>query len=113
MNHQFGPVGPPQPGGHLGGGGFPPGPPPPMPMAPAGEPEMVPSGLDPGTGAVRTRDLLYRLMVSQLFYDGYQTVAVQLTNLLQAEPACPPSDRYSTVDIRFFNFYYTKGGTWA
>ncbi len=62
-------------------------------MASGGEPEGIPSGLAAGTSAVKTRDLLYRLMVSQLFYDGYQAVAVQLTNLLQTEPACPPSDR--------------------
>lgn len=30
---------------------------------------------------------------SQLFYDGHQTLAVQLSNLTQAEPPCPPSDR--------------------
>lgn len=42
---------------------------------------------------VKTRDLLYRLMVSQLFYDGHQQVAVQLTNLIVSDPPCPPSER--------------------
>ena len=76
--------------------GLPPPPPPPVPQGGGGgaiDPEGVPPGLAPGTSAVKTRDLLYRLIVSQLFYDGYQAVAVQLTNLLQTEPACPPSDR--------------------
>lgn len=46
------------------------------------------------TGNVmRNRDLLYRLMISQLFYDGYQQVAVQLTNMLGVDKVCPPSDR--------------------
>lgn len=45
----------------------------------------------------RTRELMYRLMVSQLFYDGHQSLAAQLTNLVQAEPACPPSDRLMHV----------------
>ena len=46
------------------------------------------------TGNVmRNRDLLYRLMISQLFYDGYQQVAVQLTNMLAVDKVCPPSDR--------------------
>ena len=30
---------------------------------------------------VKTRDLLYRLIISQLFYDGYQQVAVTLSNM--------------------------------
>ncbi|KAG1658779.1 Cleavage stimulation factor subunit 1 [Nymphon striatum] len=42
---------------------------------------------------VRERDQLYRWMVSQLFYDGHQNLAVSLANLVQAHPACPPSDR--------------------
>jgi cleavage stimulation factor subunit 1 len=32
---------------------------------------------------VRFRETVYRLMVSQLFYDGYQNVAVALSNLIQ------------------------------
>ena len=46
------------------------------------------------TGNVmRNRDLLYRLVISQLFYDGYQQVAVQLTNMLAVDRVCPPSDQ--------------------
>ncbi|CAG5103809.1 Similar to CSTF1: Cleavage stimulation factor subunit 1 (Homo sapiens) [Cotesia congregata] len=42
---------------------------------------------------IKNRELLYRMIISQLFYDGHQTLAVQLSNLIQAEPPCPPSDR--------------------
>ena len=34
---------------------------------------------------------------SQLFYDGHQQLAVQLSNLVKAHPACPPSDRLFKV----------------
>lgn len=44
-------------------------------------------------GTVKQRDQLYRLMISQLFYDGHQSLAVSLSNLVKAHPACPPSDR--------------------
>lgn len=30
---------------------------------------------------------------SQLYYDGHQNLALQLSNLCQADPPCPPSDR--------------------
>ncbi|KAK2165794.1 hypothetical protein LSH36_45g07027 [Paralvinella palmiformis] len=30
---------------------------------------------------------------SQLFYDGHQQLAVQLSNLVKAHPACPPSEK--------------------
>jgi len=30
---------------------------------------------------IQARELLYRLIISQLFYDGYQQVAVNLSNL--------------------------------
>ena len=43
---------------------------------------------------IQSRDLLYRLIISQLFYDGYQQVAVTLSNIVHADPPCPPSDRY-------------------
>jgi len=46
---------------------------------------------------IQTRELLYRLMISQLFYDGYQQVAVQLSGMVQADPPCPPSDRLINV----------------
>ncbi|ELT98444.1 hypothetical protein CAPTEDRAFT_124899 [Capitella teleta] len=48
-------------------------------------------------GGVKERDQLYRLIISQLFYDGQQQVAVNLTNLVNARPACPPSDRLLKV----------------
>jgi len=54
---------------------------------------LVPPGATPGTASVKTREMLYGLIVSQLFYDGYSQVAMQLTNILQLEQACPPSDR--------------------
>ncbi|RWS13287.1 cleavage stimulation factor subunit 1-like protein [Dinothrombium tinctorium] len=43
--------------------------------------------------SLKERELLYRLMISQLFYDGYQTLAVNLSTLVKCTPACPPSDR--------------------
>lgn len=42
---------------------------------------------------LKNRELLYRLMVSQLFYDGHQNLAVSLSTAVQADPPCPPSDR--------------------
>ncbi len=37
------------------------------------------------------------MIISQLFYDGYQQVAVQLTNMLAVDPACPPSERLLNI----------------
>nr|CAD7207408.1 unnamed protein product [Timema douglasi] len=42
---------------------------------------------------IKCRELLYRLMISQLFYDGHQSLAVGLSAVAQADPPCPPSDR--------------------
>ena len=42
---------------------------------------------------LKNRELLYRLMISQLFYDGYSQIAMQLQGILQPDPACPPSER--------------------
>ena len=53
-------------------------------------------GSGPGE-MIQTRDLLYRLIISQLFYDGYQQVAVTLSNMVHSDPPCPPSDRLSHV----------------
>jgi hypothetical protein len=64
---------------------------PPLPpgvMMEAGDPLM---DFVPGH-VMRTRDLMYRLIISQLFYDGHQQVALQLTNLMALD-ACPPSER--------------------
>lgn len=49
------------------------------------------------SSVIKNKDLLYRLIISQLFYDGYQQVAVQLSNMLQIDPACPPSERLFNV----------------
>ncbi|XP_067123797.1 cleavage stimulation factor subunit 1 [Centruroides vittatus] len=46
---------------------------------------------------VKDREALYRLIISQLFYDGHQTLAVSLSNLVKAHPPCPPSDRLQHV----------------
>jgi len=69
------------------------------------------------TGNVmRNRDLLYRLMISQLFYDGYQQVAVQLTNMLAVDKVCPPSDRLyhvvaSGLEVEAERKIKSSGGT--
>lgn len=39
------------------------------------------------------RENFYRLIISQLFYDGYQHIAVGLSGSVQASPPCPPSSR--------------------
>lgn len=31
--------------------------------------------------------------ISQLFYDGHHSIAVELSNLVRADPPCPPSDK--------------------
>lgn len=95
--NQFGPMLP----GNMGPGGPPPfaGPgnmPPMGPMPPNG-PMSFPHSQQFSDNAVKSRDYLYRLMISQLFYDGYQPVAVQLTNITHPDPACPPSDRLFNV----------------
>ncbi|CAF4398903.1 unnamed protein product [Rotaria socialis] len=45
----------------------------------------------------RLRETAYRLIISQLFYDGHQQLAVSLSNLLQTSPPCPPSDRLTHI----------------
>jgi len=47
--------------------------------------------------SIKIRELLYRLIISQLFYDGYQQVAVTLSNMVHTDPPCPPSDRLMQV----------------
>ncbi|CAG9132945.1 unnamed protein product [Plutella xylostella] len=42
---------------------------------------------------VKNRELLYRMMISQLFYDGFQPIAATLAAAVHADPPCPPSDR--------------------
>merc|ERR1719430_2812039 len=46
---------------------------------------------------IQTREVLYRLIISQLFYDGYQQVAVTLSNIVHTDHPCPPSDRLMHV----------------
>ncbi|XP_045471031.1 cleavage stimulation factor subunit 1 [Harmonia axyridis] len=46
-----------------------------------------------GKNLMKNRDYLYRLIISQLFYDGHQALGTSLTSVVQAEPPCPPSDR--------------------
>jgi len=78
-----------------------------------GVPAVVPSGGGGGGGGggagsgflpgdlpaniIQTREVLYRLIISQLFYDGYQQVALTLSNIVHTDPPCPPSDRLMHV----------------
>ena len=70
---------------------------PPMGPIPSTGPMDFPPSQQFSDNAVKSRDYLYRLMISQLFYDGYQPAAVQLTNIIHPDPACPPSDRLFNV----------------
>jgi len=88
------------PGGLLGGP--PPGGPGPhivgMPMMGMGNmPGPGHDTMQMPTNIVQQRDFLYRLIISQLFYDGYQQVAVTLSNIVHADPPCPPSDRLINI----------------
>jgi len=60
-------------------------------MGPGADMMTLPSNI------VQSRDALYRLIISQLFYDGYQQVAVTLSNIVHADPPCPPSDRLMNI----------------
>ncbi|XP_035791565.1 cleavage stimulation factor subunit 1-like [Anopheles albimanus] len=46
---------------------------------------------------LKCREQLYRMMISQLFYDGHHGVAVELTKVVRADPPCPPSDRLMNI----------------
>ncbi|KAI4469044.1 cleavage stimulation factor subunit 1 [Holotrichia oblita] len=48
---------------------------------------------------IKSRELLYRLIISQLFYDGHQTIGTTLTGAIQADPPCAPSDRLLHIMI--------------
>ena len=66
-----------------------------------GMPSMLPQpgatdGMMP-SNIVQAREFLYRLIISQLFYDGYQQVAVTLSNIIHTDPPCPPSDRLMNI----------------
>lgn len=41
----------------------------------------------------KDREQLYRMIISQLFYDGFTSVAVNLSNMVKAHPSCPPSNK--------------------
>ncbi|XP_008194232.3 cleavage stimulation factor subunit 1 [Tribolium castaneum] len=45
------------------------------------------------TNLLKSREFLYRLIISQLFYDGHQSIGTNLTAAVQADPPCAPSDR--------------------
>ncbi len=60
------------------------------------EPELKFTGEFPAYeegNVIRNREIMYRLIISQLFYDGYTPLAVQLTNMFGVDPPCPPSER--------------------
>ncbi|OXA52098.1 cleavage stimulation factor subunit 1 [Folsomia candida] len=42
---------------------------------------------------VKMRENLHKLIISQLFYDGFQQVAASLIGLTHPDSPCPPSDR--------------------
>ncbi|XP_054272971.1 cleavage stimulation factor subunit 1 [Macrosteles quadrilineatus] len=42
---------------------------------------------------IKQRERLYRLIISQLYYDGYTQIAQSLSAEVHPEPACPPSER--------------------
>jgi len=42
---------------------------------------------------VQVREMVHKLIISQLFYDGFQQVAAQMINLTHPDSPCPPSDR--------------------
>ncbi|XP_060858317.1 cleavage stimulation factor subunit 1-like [Metopolophium dirhodum] len=46
---------------------------------------------------IKNKDHLYRLIISQLYYDGYSTIASSLATLVNANPPCAPSDRLMHV----------------
>ncbi|XP_026317369.1 cleavage stimulation factor subunit 1 [Hyposmocoma kahamanoa] len=46
---------------------------------------------------VKNRELLYRMIISQLYYDGFQPIAATLAAAVHADPPCPPSDRLLNV----------------
>nr|CAH7753733.1 unnamed protein product [Callosobruchus chinensis] len=49
---------------------------------------------DPSTSnLIKSREFLYKLIISQLFYDGHQSIGQTLQQAVQAEPNAAPSDR--------------------
>ena len=69
-----------------------------MPMnTQAGPGQLDMMQLPNNANIIQSRDFLYRLIISQLFYDGYQQVAMTLSNIVHADPPCPPSDRLMNI----------------
>ncbi|XP_019869819.1 cleavage stimulation factor subunit 1-like [Aethina tumida] len=64
-------------------------------------PQSSPMEEDPDpTNLLKSREFLYRLIISQLFYDGHQTIGTNLSTAIQAEPPCAPSDRLFHLVLR-------------
>ncbi|XP_016662801.1 cleavage stimulation factor subunit 1-like isoform X2 [Acyrthosiphon pisum] len=55
-----------------------------------GKPEMC----------IKDSDHLYRLIISQLFYDGHTSIASSLAVQVNADPPCSPSDRLRSVVMK-------------
>uniref|UniRef100_A0A1B6EAQ7 Cleavage stimulation factor subunit 1 n=1 Tax=Clastoptera arizonana TaxID=38151 RepID=A0A1B6EAQ7_9HEMI len=49
--------------------------------------------------AVKQREILYRLIISQLFYDGYSAIATQLVTAVNMDQPCTPSERLMHIMI--------------
>ncbi|XP_060875717.1 cleavage stimulation factor subunit 1-like [Metopolophium dirhodum] len=49
---------------------------------------------------IKNSDHLYRLIISQLFYDGHTSIASSLAVKVNADPPCSPSDRLRSVVIK-------------
>ncbi|XP_071944458.1 cleavage stimulation factor subunit 1-like [Antedon mediterranea] len=49
------------------------------------------------TLSVRERELMYRLMISQLLYDGFHDAAGLISKAISAVPDCPPSNKLQHV----------------
>lgn len=50
-----------------------------------------------GTRTIRERDMMYRMIISQLLHDGYHESAQLLSKVIQPVPDCPPSNRLQKV----------------
>lgn len=50
-----------------------------------------------GTEIIRRQEALYRLIISQLYYDGHHPMAITLQSSCNVVEPCPPSDRLSQL----------------
>ena len=55
---------------------------------------------------IRFRETFYRLVISQLFYDGYQSVAVNLSNLLQVSQMMMPKNGQIKKFSKLFSIFF-------